>query len=92
MLILSSRAIKFVKREMVWQDRQLEGGAPAGTHQFSHHRWGGYITNYHRQYNMVYTYFFYKYTPESVISKLLVSDDKLNHIGWVEPQIINPEI
>ena len=41
---------------------------------------------------MVYTYFFYKYTPESVISKLLVVDDKLNHIGWVEPQIINPEI
>ena len=24
------------------------------------------------------------------IGRLLVVDDKLNHIGWVEPKIINP--
>ena len=34
----------------------------------------------------------WEYNIQFIFKLLVVVDDKLNHIGWADPQIINPEI
>ena len=87
MLILSSRAIKFGFSARWSAEIASWKVGPLLRLTNSHTIGGEGISPI-----IIYNTRWYKYTAESIISKLLVVDDKLNHIGWVEPQIINPEI